>query len=83
MEPQYSGSMSVRQFTCAGCRSPILDQFVLRVAPNLEWHAECLRCSECRTSLDENCTCFVRDGKVYCKPDYIRYIIVLIYLNNR
>ena len=22
--------------------------------------------------LDENCTCFVRDGKTYCKKDYVR-----------
>jgi len=57
---------------CVGCRRPIVDQYVLRVAPGLDWHASCLRCAECRRSLDESCTCFVRDGRAYCKPDYTR-----------
>ena len=64
---------SVRQFsTCVGCGGQIHDQFILRVAPNLEWHAACLKCNECQMFLDENCTCFVRDGKTYCKKDYLR-----------
>jgi len=62
-----------QQFTCVGCGDVILDQYVLRVAPDMEWHARCLRCTDCQQLLDETCTCFVRYGKVYCKPDYIRY----------
>eukprot|EP00118_Oscarella_pearsei_P005842 m.26813 g.26813 ORF g.26813 m.26813 type:complete len:426 (+) comp29531_c0_seq2:143-1420(+) len=58
--------------TCAGCSRPIRDQFILRVSPDLEWHADCLRCCECRTILDETCTCFVKQGRVYCKADYQR-----------
>ncbi len=42
------------------------------MAPDLEWHAKCLRCVECGHFLDENCTCFVRNGKTYCKSDYVR-----------
>ena len=60
------------QFTCVGCEELILDQYVLRVAPDMEWHVHCLRCTDCQQLLDETCTCFVRDGKVYCKPDYLR-----------
>ena len=30
------------------------------------------QCNECQMFLDENCTCFVRDGKTYCKKDYVR-----------
>jgi len=58
---------------CVGCGAPIHDQYILRVAPNLEWHAGCLKCSDCEQYLDETCTCFVRDGKTYCKKDYTRY----------
>ena len=58
---------------CVGCAGPILDQYILRVAPNLEWHAACLKCCQCQKFLDEKCTCFVRDGKIYCKEDYVRY----------
>ncbi|XP_062926217.1 insulin gene enhancer protein isl-2a isoform X2 [Mobula hypostoma] len=57
---------------CVGCGSQIHDQYILRVSPDLEWHAACLKCAECRQYLDESCTCFVKDGKTYCKRDYIR-----------
>jgi len=57
---------------CVGCSGPILDQYILRVAPNLEWHAACLKCCQCQKFLDEKCTCFVRDGKIFCKEDYVR-----------
>ncbi|OQR75900.1 Isl1/2A-like [Tropilaelaps mercedesae] len=57
---------------CAGCGSAIRDPYILRVSPDLEWHAGCLRCAECARFLDESCTCFVRDGKTYCKSDYHR-----------
>ncbi|XP_027018582.2 insulin gene enhancer protein isl-1 isoform X2 [Tachysurus fulvidraco] len=57
---------------CVGCGNQIHDQYILRVAPDLEWHAACLKCAECNQYLDESCTCFVRDGKTYCKRDYIR-----------
>lgn len=52
--------------------APLSTQYILRVAPDLEWHAACLKCQECRQFLDESCTCFVRDGKTYCKRDYVR-----------
>ncbi|XP_022237113.1 insulin gene enhancer protein ISL-1-like isoform X2 [Limulus polyphemus] len=61
-----------RVSTCVGCGSQINDQYILRVAPDLEWHAACLKCADCHQFLDETCTCFVRDGKTYCKRDYVR-----------
>jgi hypothetical protein len=61
-----------RVATCYGCRSEILDQYILQVAPDMEWHAHCLKCAECQQFLDENCTCFVKDKKTYCKRDYMR-----------
>ncbi|GAB6032470.1 Insulin protein enhancer protein isl-1 [Chamberlinius hualienensis] len=57
---------------CVGCGAQIHDQYILRVAPDLEWHAACLKCADCHQFLDETCTCFVRDGKTYCKRDYVR-----------
>lgn len=59
---------------CVGCGSQIYDQYILRVSPDLEWHAACLKCADCHQFLDESCTCFVRDGKTYCKKDYMRYV---------
>ena len=57
---------------CVGCGGQIHDQFILRVAPDLTWHASCLKCADCDQYLDETCTCFLREGKTYCKRDYIR-----------
>ncbi|KAJ8003271.1 hypothetical protein DPEC_G00167690 [Dallia pectoralis] len=57
---------------CVGCGCQIQDQYILRVAPDLEWHAACLQCAECSQYLDEQSTCFIRDGKTYCKRDYVR-----------
>ncbi|KAL7846843.1 hypothetical protein SRHO_G00218230 [Serrasalmus rhombeus] len=57
---------------CVGCGHQILDRFILRVSPDLEWHAACLKCSECEQHLDESCTCFIKDGKTLCKKDYSR-----------
>ncbi|XP_051973870.1 insulin gene enhancer protein isl-1-like [Xyrauchen texanus] len=57
---------------CVGCGHQILDRFILRVFPDLEWHAECLKCAECQQYLDESCTCFIRDGKIFCKEHYSR-----------
>lgn len=59
---------------CVGCGNQIHDQYILRVAPDLEWHAACLKCHECRQFLDERCTCFVKDGRTYCKRDYVRLV---------
>lgn len=67
-QPQKKRRLSL----CVGCGAQIHDQYILRVAPDLEWHAACLKCAECHQFLDENCTCFVRDGKTYCKRDYVR-----------
>uniref|UniRef100_A0A1I7W8U9 LIM zinc-binding domain-containing protein n=1 Tax=Heterorhabditis bacteriophora TaxID=37862 RepID=A0A1I7W8U9_HETBA len=53
-------------------RDKIADRFILRVHPNMEFHASCLKCTECLRQLDESCTAFVRNGRTYCKEDYLR-----------
>nr|ABO93221.1 Islet [Platynereis dumerilii] len=75
-EPQAKGQILYTErkhsSMCVGCGSKIQDQYILRVAPDLEWHAACLKCADCDQFLDETCTCFVREGKTYCKRDYAR-----------
>ncbi|CAM4632776.1 unnamed protein product [Lepidochelys kempii] len=65
------GSQGARP-ACAGCGGKIRGPFLLRVAPDTEWHVGCLRCSCCRLSLAHSRTCFLRDGSVYCRADYLR-----------
>jgi len=55
--------------TCAGCDRAILDKFLLTVLDRT-WHAECVRCVDCRSVLAERC--FSRDGKLYCRADFFR-----------
>ncbi|CAB3407560.1 unnamed protein product [Caenorhabditis bovis] len=50
----------------------IVDRFILRVNPNLEFHANCLKCVECNCQLDEHTTAFVKNGRTYCRQDYMR-----------
>ncbi|KAL5004698.1 hypothetical protein ScPMuIL_018154 [Solemya velum] len=72
-QPTQPKSIKKRRMSmCVGCGSQIQDQYILRVSPDLEWHAACLKCADCKQYLDETCTCFVRDGKTYCKRDYVR-----------
>lgn len=40
----------------------------------MDWHAACLKCAECKKSLDGSGTCFVKDGRILCKDDYNRCV---------
>lgn len=62
---------------CFGCKKPIEDKFRLCVSPDLDWHISCLVCCECHLHMDENYTCFLKDGRTYCKKDYIRYVVLM------
>ncbi|KDR09240.1 LIM/homeobox protein Lhx1, partial [Zootermopsis nevadensis] len=54
---------------CAGCAKPILDKFLLNVLERT-WHAECVRCYDCRGNLTDKC--FSREGKLFCRNDFFR-----------
>ena len=57
--------------TCQGCLEPIQDRYYLQVTDKA-WHLNCLRCAECKSSLDSQHTCFSKDGLIYCKDDYYK-----------
>ncbi|KAI6178598.1 Zinc finger and Homeobox domain containing protein [Aphelenchoides besseyi] len=69
------GQKADRMPICSSCHQPIIDRFILRVQPNLEFHAACLKCTDCQRPLDETCTAFVRNGQTYCKDDYLRLFV--------
>jgi LIM homeobox protein 2/9 len=65
--------------TCGGCGNRIADRFYL-LAVDQRWHASCLQCCQCRQTLDGEVTCFSRDGNIYCKKDYYRFVhFILIF----
>jgi hypothetical protein len=39
----FLAGLDVLPPVCMGCGSPIHDQFILRVSPDLSWHAACLK----------------------------------------
>jgi len=52
---------------CVGCQRPIEDRYLLKVQEHF-WHERCLQCAMCRLPLSGSC--FMKDQKLYCKPDY-------------
>ncbi|XP_075229744.1 LIM homeobox transcription factor 1-beta-like [Lycorma delicatula] len=54
---------------CEGCGQKIHDRYLMRVA-DASWHEHCLACSVCGVLLTHSCYC--RNSKLYCKPDYDR-----------
>ncbi|XP_074624641.1 LIM/homeobox protein Lhx9-like isoform X3 [Acropora palmata] len=56
---------------CAGCGARIIDRYYL-MAVDREWHVECLKCSECSLRLDNELTCFTKDGEILCREDYFK-----------
>ncbi|KAG7206891.1 hypothetical protein KM043_000790 [Ampulex compressa] len=55
--------------SCAGCEKPIMDQYLLNVLDRA-WHIECVRCFDCRITLQEKC--FSREAKLFCRDDFFR-----------
>ena len=61
---------SNRPFVCAGCAYPIFDDFILLMNGE-NWHERCLYCCSCRKYLNQEVKCYIRDGAIYCREDYI------------
>ncbi|XP_035230348.1 LIM/homeobox protein Lhx5-like, partial [Stegodyphus dumicola] len=59
----------MKMVVCAGCDSPILDRFLLKVEDRA-WHAKCVKCWDCQGTLADKC--FSREGKLFCRTDFYR-----------
>uniref|UniRef100_A0A182JUB7 Arrowhead n=1 Tax=Anopheles christyi TaxID=43041 RepID=A0A182JUB7_9DIPT len=57
--------------TCGSCTEPITDRYIFEVNGSA-WHGSCLRCTVCFCPLDRQVSCYLRDGDMYCKSDYIK-----------
>ena len=79
LESDNSDSQSPRSpKLCYGCKQPIQDLNWLHISPDINWHASCLACSECHMVLDEKHTCFMKDGRTYCRKDFVGYVCMYI-----
>lgn len=58
---------------CAGCCQCIEERYYLK-AVERHWHLSCLQCYECKLPLHTRFSCYSRQGNIYCKEDYYRYV---------
>ena len=75
---------------CAGCQLRIVDPFYLcarerslasnNVVPQQKWHSQCLKCVECGVSLEDQASCFEKNGNIFCK-EHRYYRCVFLYLH--
>lgn len=54
---------------CALCGRLIYERCVLRVGREF-CHSACLVCCDCAQPLENEPSCFIRDGYVFCRRDY-------------
>lgn len=60
---------------CGACCGPICDRYIMRVVDTY-YHEGCLQCTSCSVRLMHSC--FARNGKLYCRIDYERYVSVYL-----
>lgn len=53
--------------------SRVQDRFYLS-AIDKKWHSGCLQCFVCENTLDGQTSLFCREGTIYCKDDYYRWV---------
>ncbi|XP_050074020.1 uncharacterized protein LOC126561753 [Anopheles maculipalpis] len=54
---------------CGQCCGPICDRYIMKVV-DITYHERCLQCTSCSIRLMHSC--FMREGKLYCRFDYER-----------
>ncbi|KAK7488067.1 hypothetical protein BaRGS_00020658, partial [Batillaria attramentaria] len=59
------------RFFCVVCRHLIRDRFVLRMSDDTYYHEACLQCNECGEPLSRHNACYKKDGRIYCRNDYL------------
>ena len=70
---------------CAGCRLRIIDPFYLCArerslssAPQQKWHSHCLKCVECGVGLEDQPSCWEKNGNIFCKEHYYRCVLYCV-----
>ena len=58
-----------------------MDKFYL-CAVERKWHSSCLKCVECGAELENEASCFEKEGHIYCRDDYLRYHINKMAVNE-
>lgn len=54
------------------CGIHIFDEYSLGFEGS-SWHKDCIKCCLCLKPLTESTKCFMKDNRLYCREDYIKY----------
>lgn len=54
------------------CGILIFDEYSLGFEGS-SWHKDCIKCCLCLKPLIESTKCFMKDNRLYCREDYIKY----------
>jgi LIM homeobox protein 2/9 len=65
--------MPILERICVGCGTFIDDLYYLMIV-NRSWHLSCLKCFDCGILLEQEKTCFTKNGQTFCKDDYRRCV---------
>ena len=68
---RHAASSRQADTTCRGCGQVIYDHFLLMVSQE-QWHIQCLKCVDCHARLEDELTCFIKEGHVFCRTDYYK-----------
>jgi len=63
--------MSILDELCFGCGLFIEDPYYLMLADH-HWHLSCLKCFDCGVLLEQEKSCFTKNGRVLCRNDYFK-----------
>lgn len=74
--PTTSAAAALMAALCGSCCGPISDRYIMRVVDAF-YHENCLQCTSCSVHLMHSC--FSRNGKLYCRVDYERWVRMEMY----
>lgn len=62
---------------CGSCLKMITGRYKMQIN-NEFYHETCVVCTMCGIRLTEKC--FAKDRELYCRTDYYRYVLFLVYI---
>nr|XP_027195671.1 LIM/homeobox protein Lhx9-like [Dermatophagoides pteronyssinus] len=61
---------------CFGCQQTLsTSPIIASVSGYHNWHINCLCCTKCGRQLSQSRSCYIRNGRIYCKDDNCKLII--------
>uniref|UniRef100_A0AC35TVV7 DNA-directed RNA polymerase subunit n=1 Tax=Rhabditophanes sp. KR3021 TaxID=114890 RepID=A0AC35TVV7_9BILA len=59
---------------CQSCDKILVNERFCLTLDSKYYHDTCLKCNICNINLQETSQCFVKEGKIHCRDDYLRVL---------